>query len=42
LCRYINGPASLCRRSRTRVRTRERKKTLEDVVDEWRDEEEEP
>jgi hypothetical protein len=27
---------------RTRIRTRERKKTLEDVVDDWRDEEERP
>ena len=27
---------------RTRIRTRERKQTFEDVVDEWRDEEERP
>jgi len=27
---------------RTRIRTRERKKTFEDVVDEWRDEDERP
>jgi hypothetical protein len=27
---------------RTRIRTRERKKTFEDVVDEWRDQEERP
>ena len=27
---------------RTRIRTRERKKSFEDVVDEWRDEEERP